>query len=294
MKKSLLINAGLLAAVVVLGLLAWLKPSGRDGELALSTQKAAEVKSIELRYGSGAPVTLEREREEWKIVAPFEARVDAFQVQRLLELLGAKATARFEATGLARYGLSEPAARVVLGRQNFAFGAVNEMSREIYVQADDGVYLLPLRAMTALPKSPLDLVSKQLFAADEAPDGFDFGSFKVERADGKWTLTMTSDKVPASEAGADDINRWIDEWRLASALAIQAASERKPVGALKVRLKNGTDVIIKVMERGERTVLARAGQNFEYVIAAQTAARLLAPPGRIAEAAPAPAATPAK
>lgn len=282
MKKRLLVNAGLLAAVVVLGLVAWLKPAGRADEFALSAQQAAAVKSIELRYGAAAPLALERTGEGWRIVAPFAARADAFRVQRLLELAGAKATARFEASGLARYGLHEPVARLKLGGEEFAFGAVNEMSREIYVQAAGGVFLLPLRAMTALPKSPLELVSRQLFAADEAPEGFDFGSFKVGRSDGRWTLTPAAGSTPGAEAGPDDIHRWIDDWRLASALAVQPASGRKPVETLKIRLKDGTEASLAVLERGERAVLARAGQDFEYVFAGEAAARLLAPPAAAA------------
>jgi hypothetical protein len=210
-------------------------------------------------------------------------------VQRLLDLLEARSNERFAATGLARYGLNEPYARVTIDRQEFAFGAFNDMSREQYVLSGDGVYLLPLRYGAALPKSPFALVSKQLFTADEAPVGFDFGSFKVGQADGKPAIEWTTKTLPHTDAGADDINRWVDDWRLAGALGVQAPTQRKPAGALQVQLKNGNTIVITILERGANTVIARSDQPFEYVLSAEAAARLLSPP----KAAPAPAATPA-
>lgn len=290
MKKSLLINAGLLAAILVLGLVAWLKPSSKEPEFRLSTLKAAEVKSLEVVIGGSTPLTLERTGAGWEVANPFPARGDTFQIQRLLELLDARSTVRLPATGLARYGLNEPFARIRIATQEFSFGAANEMSREVYVLSGDGIYLLPLRYAALLPKSPLDLVSKQLFAAEEAPVGFDFGSFKVAQTDGKWALTMTSTNVPASEAGPDDINRWVDDWRLAGALGVQVPGKRKAVGALQVTLKNGNVVVVKILERGDNTVIARDDEPLEYILSAATARRLLAPPGTLQPA----AATPAK
>jgi hypothetical protein len=298
MNKSLWINAGLFAAIVTLGLVAWLKPPGGDTAQRLSTLKAAEVQSLEIAMTGAPALVLKRAGADWNITEPFAARADGFLVQRLLELVEAKAGERFAASGLARYGLNEPSARVTIDRQLFAFGAFNEMSREQYVLAGDGVYLLPLRYGAALPKNVLGLVSKQLFTAEEAPVEFDFGSFLVEQADGKSTMKWIKKIGPADapEAGPDDINRWLDDWRLASAIGVQAITERKPVGTLKVQLKTGRDILIQVLERGANTVIARSDQPFAYVLAAATAARLLAPPAPAKDAAgtPAPAPAPAK
>ena len=285
MKKSLWINAGLLALVVALGLAAWLKPSSRDAEIKLSTLKAADAKAIEI-VTAGAPgsIVIERNGTDWQLSEPFPARAEAFVVNRLLELLDARAAEKFPAEGLARYGLNEPSVKVTIDRQLFSFGAFNEMSREQYVQSGDGVYLLPLRYAAALPKSPYDLVAKQLFAADEAPIAFDFGSFKVTQENGKSALEWTTATLPKTDAGPDDINRWIDEWRLAGALKVQPPTQRKPVGALQLLLKSGRTVIIRILERGANTVIARDDQQFEYLLSAPVAARLLAPPGKPAAA----------
>lgn len=278
MKNSLLINAGLLAVILVLGLVVWLKPATKEAQHSLSTLQASEVKSIEVTIGASAPLVLARTANDWRLTAPLQARADGFQVQRLLEILEAKSATRFPAAGLARYGLNEPYARLRIGGQEFSFGAANDMSREQYVSSGDGVFLLPLRYAAALPKDAFNLVSKQLFAADEAPLAFELEGFKVEQVNGTWTLQMSAANAPAGGASADDINRWVDQWRLAGAIGVQAATPRKPLGLMKATLKNGVTVVVKILERGAGTVLARADQPYEYVMATETANRLLAPP----------------
>ena len=134
-------------------------------------------------------------------------------------------------------------------------------------------HLVPLRYGAALPKNALQLVSKQLFAAAEAPVAFAFKEFGLVQQAGKWQLTP-----PAADVSQDDLNRWVDELRLATALAVQAASNRKPLAMIKVKLKDGSNVTLAVLQREPELVLARSDQQFEYQFAGDTAKRLLAPP----------------
>jgi hypothetical protein len=147
------------------------------------------------------------------------------------------------------------------------------MSREQYVLTQGGIYPVALRYAAALPKNALQMVSKQLFGADEAPVGFELDAFKVVQNDGKWTLTP-----PAADGSADDINRWVDEWRLANATGIQPASNGKPLSNVRVKLKNGSDINIGILQREPQLVLARSDQQFEYQFPGELAKRLLASP----------------
>ena len=208
---------------------------------------------------------------------------DSFQVLRLLEIVDATTKDRYPATGLARYELNEPHARVTVNQQTFGFGAINEMSREQYVLTQDGIYPVSLRYGTLLPKSVMQLVGRQLFAADEAPIAFGFTDFKLAQEDGKWKFTP-----PAADLSADDINRWVDEWRLATALAMLPASKRKPLATVSIKLKAGNEISVAVLQREPQLVVARSDQPYEYQLSAEAAKRLLAPPA----AAPTP--TPAK
>src|SRR5258706_8892841 len=113
--------------------------------------------------------------------------------------------------------------------------------------------MIELRHGATLPGNVLQLVSKQLFAPEEAPVAFEFKEFSLARQDGRWRLTP-----PAADLSQDDINRWIDEWRLATALVVQPASDRKPLTTVKVWLKGGDDITLSLLQREPQLVLARS------------------------------------
>src|SRR6185369_1281689 len=108
-----------------------------------------------------------------------------------------------------------------------------------------------------LPGNVLQLVSKQLFAPEEAPVAFEFKEFSLAQQDGRWRLTP-----PAADLSQDDINRWVDEW---------------PLATVKVRLKSGDDITLSLLQREPHWVLARSDQKFEYQLPGALAQRLLAP-----------------
>lgn len=273
------LNVALLAAVTVLALFAYFKPQKSEPEHRLSALKAADVRKIRIEIAGNAPLALERTGPDWRLTAPVAARADSFQTQRLLAILDATSKDRLPAAGLARFDLNEPYARLTIDQQTFSFGAVNQMSREQYVLTQEGVHLVPLRYGAALPKNALQMVSKQLFAADEAPVAFEFKEFSLVQQDGKWVMSP----APA-DMSQDDINRWIGEWRLATALAVQAADNRKPLMTIKVRIANGSDLTLAVLQRESDLTLARSGEPFAYQFAAETAKRLLAPPAAQSQA----------
>ena len=273
MKNRQWLNVALLAAVAILALFAYFKPHKSEPEHRLSALKAADVRNIRIEIPGSVPLALERTGSDWRLAAPVAARADSFQTQRLLAILEATSKDRLPAAGLARFDLNEPYARVTIDQQPFSFGAVNQMSREQYVLTQDGVYLVPLRYGAVLPKNALQLVSRQLFAADEAPVAFEFKDFSLAQQDGKWVMSPA-----AADMSQDDINRWIDEWRLATALAVQAADNRKPLATIKVRLGSGSDLTLTVLQREPDLVLARSDQPFQYQFAGDAAKRLLAPP----------------
>ena len=280
MKNRQWLNVGLLAAVAVLALFAYLKPHQSEPEHRLSTLKANDVKRLRIEISGSPPIVLERVAAEWRLTAPVAARADNFQTQRLLAVLDATSKDRLPAGELARFDLNEPHARVTIGQQTFSFGAVNQMSREQYLLTQDGVYLVPLRYGAALPKNALQLVSRQLFAADEAPVAFEFKEFSLAQRDGKWVMSPA-----AADMSQDDINRWIGEWRLATALAVQAADNRTPLATIKVRLRSGSDLTLAVLQREPEFTLARSDQpSFAYQFAGETAKRLLAPPAAQSQA----------
>ena len=274
MKGRSALNLALLAVVVALALFAYYKPQKTEPAQKLSVLKAADATALKIELAGNPPIVLARNGSEWNITAPLTARADSTQIQRVLEILDATAKDRFPAQGLARYELNEPAVRVTINQQRFGFGGVNPMSREQYVLTQDGVYPLSLRYGTLLPQSAYQLVSRQLFTPDEAPVAFRLKDFALAQRDGKWQLTP-----PTADLSADDVTRWVDQWRLATGLGVLPASQRKPLEVVKVTLKSGSEIAVAVVQREPQLVLARSDRPFEYQLSAEAAGRLLAPPG---------------
>ncbi len=173
--RAWLALVALFVLVAALGVWVYVAPAPEKVETwALSTLQRGDVQRISFARGEAsvegardpqrALVVLEREAGAWRITAPFTARAESFQVDRLLALLDARASARLPARELARYGLDPPAARVTLGEQAFSFGGVNQLTREQYVLTNDAVYAVPLSQRTTLPAGADALVARTLFA----------------------------------------------------------------------------------------------------------------------------------
>jgi len=269
------LNALLLVVVAALGALVYFKPGGdAPAEHLLSRLKPSDVKSIRVERQGAVDIALENKDGGWFITAPLAARADELRVQQLIEIVEAKSTHRMVAGDLARFELEPPAARLTLAGQTFSFGMVNTVTREQYVMAGDAVYAVNPRYGTALPASPLDLASRKLLGPGEAPLRIELKEFTVEHRDGKWTLTP----APAGELSQDDLVRWVDGWRLASAIRVEPYAGGRSRPDISIQLKNGSRFTLGVLASGESLILARPDEKLRYYFRVDAGKRLLSPP----------------
>jgi len=276
MKRISWINVALLVGVTALALFAYLRPPTAAPDYQLSALTAADVKSIKIESNVGTPIVLERSGAEWKITVPIAARADKFQVQRILAVLGATAKNRLPATDLARFDLAPPTLKLTIDGQTFGFGAINTLTREQYLLTRNEVYLTRPGYGMAVPKNAWQLISRQLFADNETPAAFEFPDFKLAQQNGKWSLSPS----PKTALSQDDFNRWIDDWRYASALAVQPASKHAAVATIQVKFQDERTVKLAVLQRVPQLVVARDDQPaFEYQFTDDVSRQLLTPPG---------------
>ena len=274
MTRALWLNAILVAVVAALGAYVYFKPPGETAaEYTLSTLKPQEIRAISFERSGVAPLLLEKRQDGWHISSPFPARADALRVQQMLAIADAKSSHQLPATQLERFELDRPLARLTLAGQAFSFGMVIAMTREQYVLSGDVVYTLHPRYGAALPARPAEAASHQLFAADEAPLRIELREFTVEQRGGNWTLTPN-----AAEISQDDLVRWVDGWRLASALRVEPQARGRTAPDVRVRLKSGGGFTLGVLARQPELVLARSDEKLQYHLTADAAKQLLSPP----------------
>jgi hypothetical protein len=276
----------LFVVVAALGVWVYVAPAPHKVDsIALSQLTPADVHRISFMRGEQsagvqadaqrATVVLERTGATWRITAPFAARAEPFQVERLLSILDARASTRLPARELAQYGLDKPSGRLTLDTQAFSFGGANPLTREQYVLTNDAVYAIPLSQRTTLPGDVDALLARALFGSDEYPVRFALPRFSMTLDAGRWRL-----EPDAGETTPDERNAWVDAWRNASAVRVARATPRPAASQITVALKDGREISIGIVQRDPELILSRRDEGLEYSFLSDYAKRLLEPPAR--------------
>ncbi len=270
------LNLALLAAALALGLaLALVPQQGSPPEYRLSLLEASQVDRVQIARVGLPPMELERVGQGWRVTAPVSARAASIKVERMLELLAARSQERLEAAHLERYDLAPPRLTVTLGGYRFGFGLVNPVTGQQYVRVGDAVYLVSPRYAAAIPLAVEEVLTRELFAPGERPAAMELPGFRLALRDGRWQ------GEPALEgASQDEVNRWVDRWRHALAIASEVASDGTPAGErVLVRLADGRTVELAIESRNPELVLLRRDEGLRFRFSPEVSRALLAPPG---------------
>lgn len=273
--KGGLLNGLLALVVAALALFVALKPESEPPAYRLSKLRAKDVQRIQLERRGDPEVVIERQASGWRISAPVSARADPFQVERLLGILDATTRHRLPVQDLDRFQLEAPLTRLTIDGETFSYGAVNSVTHEQYVLAGEAVYALAPRYGAMIPANLSQLIRKQVFEESEVPVRLEFRDFTVWKESGAWRV------LPAGNAvlSQDDIQRWIDGWRHASALRAEPYSGERPADTFRIALQDGKTLQMHILQSTPELILARADEKIRYHFPAQTGKRLLAPPG---------------
>lgn len=273
MKRGWLLNLALVIVVASLALFVWLTPSREElAKQPLSTLRAAQARHITLERPGKPLITLERQASQWQLTTPLRARADEFQVLRLLTILDAQPTAKMPATDLARFDLQSPVARLTIDGTEYTFGGINAVTSEQYVMRGDRIYAVELRHGAALPVNAGALIRRALLGENEQPVTIALPDFSVRQSGGRWTMT------PETGAGADDLQRYVDQWRHASAAQVEPYDQRPPLGEIHMTLRDGATVTFAVLQYPPQLVLWRRDAGLQYLFMEAAGKALLGKP----------------
>jgi len=266
-------------AVTAIALYAILQPKEKaDPGTRISQLKREDVGRIGIERRGAAPIKLEKGADGWRMTAPFTARADVGQVDRVLDIAAASAKQKLPRADLAQFDLDPPALRVTLDGQVIDFGRINDLTSEQYVATADAVYLLAPFWGYGVPQDAGKLANRKLLAESEVPVGFDFGAYRVERDDkGQWAM---AGRLPPSAGGAptqDEFNRWADEWRVTYALAAEPFKGPAGKQRVSIRFKSGKVVTLRPMTTPTGFGLVREDENMVYRFGAEVGRRLMDP-----------------
>ena len=83
----------------------------------------------------------------------------------------------------------------------------------------------------------------------------------------------------AEALSQDDINRWVDEWRHASALRVEPYAGDGAIDTIRIAFRDGKALALDVIQKEPELILGRRDEKLRYYFAAPVSARLLSPPG---------------
>jgi hypothetical protein len=279
MKSRLLHNV--LLALVVAGLALFLvfKPEKAGPQrFALSTLPAASVTRLDLAPAGKDAIVLEKRGDEWRMTAPFRARADDYRIAATLELLKAQSETRLPAKDLQKFELDPPFVRLRVEagsrQQAIDIGGRQPLTNQLYVATGGYVYLVSPVYLVDVSRGAEDFLAKKLLADGESPTGFELPGLKLTLKDGRWQREPDDGKLTA-----DELNRFVDEWKLATAMSVTRAEpgSGKPLAEVRVLLASGKRLSLALLAREPEVVLRRADEGLDYHFAPDAGARLLDP-----------------
>ena len=273
-----LLNLALLALVVALALLLWLRPDGdAESEAAPLTPLARDaIRTIVIERGGEPAVRLTQSDGAWRLTAPLEARVDAFTLDTLLDLAGAPADrpVPLENGDLGRFGLAPPELSVRLNDTTVHFGAAHPLEDRRYAQHGERVYLLPVRFYRAAASPYTNFIDTRLIEPGRKLAALALPGFALTLEDGTWR------REPAIESlSSDRINAFIDDWKHARALRVQQYADEPVRERITLTLEGPeggqSRVTVGILAREPELVLYRPDEGLQYHFPQAMAERLL-------------------
>ena len=270
LRRSL--NVVLAVALVTGAVAAWYAGQAQDGPPPLTALAPRDVQTLELAFprAEREPLRLERRRDGWHFIEPIERPARDGRVVSALTVLAAPRRSCYPPADhdLADFGLDRPRLRMQADDTTVEFGDRAADGRR-YVRAGGRFCLLPDQSWPLLKQGLDELADPNVLDTGAAPRRIATPDAEARRgdADGDWTLIE----------GVGDARAWAAHWRAARADTFIL----DPTAADRGRIRIATaDAILewRIAAREPTLVLVPVGADYGLGIAAEDAARLLAPP----------------
>jgi hypothetical protein len=149
------------------------------------------------------------------------------------------------------------------------------MMKMQYVMTGDSVYMVNPQYAQAIPPQPERMADNRLWTTPEQQiTSVEMPDFKVEQVDGNWVILPKPLITPTQ----DDLNRFIDEWKLASGTLTQPMKLKPGKSTTVVRTKEGKAITVHLASReGNDWIVLRPDEGLQYHLSRETARRMFEP-----------------
>jgi len=269
MRARLWLNIGLLLLVLALALLAYYQPGlAPQAPVKLTSLGAQHVTRLRIEQPGQAPLVLEKQAGKWNITGPVRVEANTLRVETVLRLAETESLARFPARDLQRFKLDKPLLRVWLNDISIAFGDSAPLGQQRYLLLGGTVHLIADYVYYYLSGGLPLFASNTLLSQGAQLQSLELPGFSLARVDGRWRLD------PSREVSMDDINQFLDAWRVAQALQVTRYQNQAAQDKVHVRLQDGA-IEFLILAREPELILARPDAGLQYHLGSGAAQRLL-------------------
>lgn len=265
------LNLALLVLAAALGAGVWFAQTPEEKGPPLTALAPDAVTRVAIEHPGEPAIVLEKRDGHWRMTAPVQAEVDAFEINGPVGLADKEAQDTVEGASLAELGLDPPAYTVTLNEIAIAFGGVEPLQYRRYVRVGDVVSLIEDPPGAALDKDYADLIAKTLVPEGAELVRIELPKLTLAQVDGKWSVTPADPK-----ASADAMQKLADGWQSARSMWNELAREAKVEGErVRLTLKDGSTREFIVASTDPQFKLHRADLGVSFVMSKALADELL-------------------
>jgi hypothetical protein len=263
LRRRWILNAALVALVAGLLLVLLWKPGQSPPPPPLTGLEPEDVTHIVLRQRGQPEMELAKENTGWRLVRPVAGRVNRRTVDQLLRLAHAPVLARLsENRNPAEFGLAPARATVRLDDTEIDIGGLHPVKGQIYARHGGQILLVPATHAAAATHPWHRFLDHRLLAHEQTLRALQLPGFALVHQPDGWQR-----HPPERELSSDRINRFVQEWQHATALAVEARTRRPAVGQITLTIRENEKehrLVLEVVSYRQEFILRRRDEGLEY------------------------------
>ena len=276
MKSRNLLNLVLLGIVVVLVLIVVFEPGKKpvQPKPKLTTLNKDSVSKIKIQRLGKKDVLLEKQHDEWHMMAPYQLPANKFRLEAILRLLETPSYSQHDIRKLDKHTFKLDKPEITLTFDNklsMAFGGSEPLNHRRYVQVGDTLNLISDSVYYYLAGKTTSLLSLQLLPANSAIKAIQLPKYKLQLKAGHWQIENEPKKM-----ASDAVTQLLNNWKLAQALDVVPATAKPGKQQVKIFFEGQEKpIVFSIVKRQPDFILLREDKGVEYQLTEDSADRLL-------------------
>ena len=272
MKKQMLINAGLLLAVVVLLLISLnTRDQTQTETIRLTNIDVNSIMDIKVRRNGMETLTFNKKQQEWYLTSPLKLGANIRRIQAMLRLLDIESYSAFNTAevDLDRLGLTQPEVSLILNDHEFQFGITDGIDQHRYVQYQDRIYMTEDYLFQQLQTDAAFFAKLKLLPENHAIRAIQFPDNRLEKKQDQWQLQKLVNIKPLL------LQQLVFAWKNASAVSASLFEGGDARSVIAIESEDGSQLRFEIVATEPHLILGRKDLGVQYNMGSDEARQML-------------------